>query len=310
MTRFGLCCIFREQPIRFRMCTAASLSGVSRSDALARLSALCRENAGSLLASLQYCHSHEIGAFRVVSSLLPLRTHPTAGYDIDELPDCEQILAAFDSCRTFAASNTIRLSFHPDQFVVLNSPRENVVESSLKELEHHGEMCDLIGADVINIHAGGVYGDRDSALERLVSNINRLSDRSRSRLTLENDDTSYTPVDLLPVCWREQIPLVYDVHHHRCLGDGCTVSEVTDMALTTWNREPLFHVSSPLEGWEGRNPRRHHDFVSSEDFPSEWCGLPITVEIEAKAKECAVLKLIEELSKGKDKRPAAGRATA
>lgn len=309
MIRFGLCCAFREQPLRFRTCTAASLTGVSRNDALARLSALCRENARSLLAALRYCHRQEIGAFRVVSSLLPLRTHPAVGYEIQELPDVEQILAAFDSCRTFAASNDIRTSFHPDQFVVLNSLREDVVKSSLKELEHHGEMCELVGADVINIHAGGVFGNRDSALERLVSNINRLSDRARSRLTLENDDTSYSPVDLLPVCWREQIPLVYDVHHHRCLSDGCAVNEVTDMALTTWNREPLFHMSSPAEGWAGPNPKRHHDYVSLVDFPPEWSDLPITIEIEAKAKELAVLKLMEEVRGEQDKRSPSGRAT-
>lgn len=109
-------------------------------------------------------------------------------------------------------------------------------------------------------------------------------------------DTCYTPLDLFPLCWREQIPLVYDIHHHRCFPDGFTIREATEMAITTWNREPLFHISSPIFGWKGPTPERHHDFVDPGDFPAEWLGLPITVEIEAKAKEVAVIKLIHEFN--------------
>lgn len=260
------------------------------------LSERCLQNAQSLRRALEYCRAHAIGAFRIQSNLFPLRTHPTVGYDIGELPDAEQIVEILESCRVYADSNDLRTSFHPDQFVVLNSLRPEVVESAIEELEHHGELAEMIGADTINVHAGGVYGDRQSALDRLAENINRLTDRARSRLTLENDDTSYAPVDLLPLCWREQIPLVYDVHHHRCLPDGFSVGEATEMALTTWDREPLFHISSPIDGWDGAAPRRHHDFIDSRDFPTEWLGLDITVEIEAKAKEVAVLKLMGDLA--------------
>lgn len=303
MIRFGLCCIFSDQPIRFRDTTAASISTLRRGDALAKLSELCLHNAGSLLAALKYCSDRGIGAFRIQSNLLPLRTHPVHGYEIGELTEAGQIVNVLKTCRSFAQSRNIRTSFHPDQFVVLNSLRPEVVASSIRELEHHGELCELVGADVINIHAGGVYGDRDSALDRLASNINRLSDRVRSRLTLENDDTSYAPVDLLPLCWREQLPLVYDVHHHRCLPDGFSVSEATELALTTWDREPLFHISSPLDGWSSPAPRRHHDFVFPGDFPTEWLDLPITVEIEAKAKEIAVLKLMDDLGNPRMRQP-------
>jgi UV DNA damage endonuclease len=218
-----------------------------------------------------------------------------SGYDIDELPDAEQVYSVLQTCLEFAASNDIRTSFHPDQFVVLNSLRSDVVESSIRELEHHGELSERVGADVINIHAGGVYGDKEAAMDRLESNIKKLSGRVRDRLTLENDDTSYTPVELLPLCWREQIPLVYDVHHHRCLPDGFSINEVTEMAITTWDREPLFHMSSPIDGWQETTPKQHHDFIFASDFPEEWLNLRITVDIEAKAKELAVLKLMNEL---------------
>ena len=128
------------------------------------------------------------------------------------------------------------------------------------------------------------------------------------RLTLENDDKVYTPADLLPVCAATSVPLVYDVHHHRCLPDGLSVAEITERARKTWRAEPLFHVSSPLEGWNGPKPARHHDYVDAGDFPVEWLGWPLTVDVEAKAKELAVIRLIADLprSHGADDAQRAG----
>jgi UV DNA damage endonuclease len=73
------------------------------------------------------------------------------------------------------------------------------------------------------------------------------------------------------------------------------VEEATDRAAETWNREPLFHISSPLEGWDGPQPSRHHDFIDMEDFPRCWRKMDITVEVEAKAKELAVGQLLAAL---------------
>ncbi|MGL4853930.1 MAG: UV DNA damage repair endonuclease UvsE, partial [Lentisphaeria bacterium] len=124
------------------------------------------------------------------------------------------------------------------------------------------------------------------------SNINSLPSNVKNRLTLENDDKIFTPQDLLPVCRITHIPLVYDIHHHRCNRDFLTEREATRLALLTWNREPLFHLSSPRNGWNNGDPKPHAEFISDEDFPPFWRGKPITVEIEAKAKEDAVLRCI------------------
>ena len=126
-----------------------------------------------------------------------------------------------------------------------------------------------------------------------------LSARARSRLALENDDRQFTPADLLPFCERFGLPMVYDAHHHRCKPDELSVPEATARAAATWGgREPYFHISSPRDGWGAREPRPHADYIDPTDVPREWLGMDITVDVEAKAKERAVLAVMEETSKG------------
>jgi UV DNA damage endonuclease len=295
MLRLGLCCIFRDQPIKFSHTTAAALGRMSREEGLAKLNRLALGNAESLMAALQYCAANGIGCFRINSQILPLKTHPTCGYTLADLPDGQEVERRFRACGQFVREHGLRTCFHPDQFVVLSSPREDVVASSLGEIEYQAEVAEWVGADVINVHGGGTYGDPPSALDRFARNLARLSDRARRLLTVENDDRVYTPAMLLPLCRAEGVPLVYDVHHHRCKPDGLAVEAVTDAALATWNREPLFHISSPIAGWDGPAPLRHHDFIDVADFPACWRSLDLTVEVEAKAKEVAVLRLKREL---------------
>lgn len=296
MIRLGLCCVFRDQPIKFVTTTATSISKMNRPAALAKLSVLCLANAESLLAALQFCATHQIGCFRVNSQILPLKTHPTCGYEVEELPGGEEIIRRFKLCGIFVKKNHLRTCFHPDQFVVLNSQRPEIVNSSLQELEYQAQVAEWIEADVINIHGGGAYGDKPKALSDFARNLDRLSNGARQRLTVENDDKIFAPFDLLPICKATGLPFVYDVHHHRCFSDSLSIEEATDHALATWNREPLFHISSPLEGWDGRKPERHHDFIDVNDFPHCWRQKRITVEVEAKAKEVAVEKLANDLN--------------
>jgi UV DNA damage endonuclease len=292
--RLGLCCLFANEPVTFRTVTATALLAGPPSSRPARIAAVCRHNADSLLAALQTVHRLGIGAFRVMSPLFPRMTHPEVGYTLEDLPGGEGIGAVLDQVRRYGAQHDIRLSFHPDQFVVLSSPTGQVVANALRELEYQGWLAEAIGADVINLHAGGVYGDKKAALARFAVAFDDLSPRVRSRLTLENDDISYTVADLLPLADRLGIPMVYDVHHHRCLPDLLSVEEATRLTGETWSgtgREQYCHLSSPRHGWSGANPRPHADYIDPDDIPDCWDGLPITVDVEAKAKELAVLRL-------------------
>ena len=298
MLRLGLCCIFREQPIRFKQTTAKILLTLPRTEQLQRLSALCRHNVETLLDALRYVAEKEFGAFRILSPFFPRYTHPAVGYALADLPDAGHIHRVLEKIRSFREQKDIRLSVHPDQFNVLSSPREGVIENTIRELEYQGELAELVGAEVINIHGGGSYGNKEEALCRLEANFQKLSKRVRSRLTLENDDVSYTPADLLPVCRRLNIPFVYDAHHHRCLPDTLDEREATEQCVALWKklgREPYFHISSPRNGWQQGSPKPHADYIDPDDFPPFWLDIDATIDVEAKAKELAVLRLKQDL---------------
>lgn len=298
MLRFGLCCIFKEQPIRFRQTTAKALHRLSRQDQLKKLSEICLANIQSLKMALQFAAANEIGAFRILTPLCPRYTHPEVGYSLDEMPTAEEIRSECAEIRSFRKGKDSRLSFHPDQFNVLSSPREEVVKKTVSELEYQGMLAELVGAEIINVHVGGSYGNKPDSLDRMARNFYLLSERVRSRLTLENDDVSYTPSDLLPVCEELGIPFVYDIHHHRCLPDGMSEQETTGRCVSLWQqfgREPYFHISSPRNGWQQGNPRPHADYIDPQDFPPCWLHLHATIDIEAKAKELAVIRLRKDL---------------
>lgn len=295
MLRLGLCCLFIEEPIGFNTTTATSLMKLKKQDAYLKLSNLCLKNARSLQEALIYCGTHGIGCYRVGSQILSAKTHPKVGYDLLDLPDGKEIIKAFQKCKAIAKKYSLRVVFHPDQFILLSSPNDEVTKRSIADLDYHAEVSELIGADVINIHGGGAYGNKQEALERVSRNLKRLSKAVRSRLTFENDDKTYTPQDLLPLCMNEGIPLVYDIHHHRCNPDEMSIEEATQRAIKTWNREPLFHISSPKHGWNGPNTNQHHDYIDVKDFPSSWRKLNVTIEVEAKAKELAVRRFYKHL---------------
>lgn len=298
--RFGLCCLFKNEPVSFRTTTVKTLSSMCCDEQLRKLSEICLDNTRQLLKALESVHKLGIGAFRIMSPLFPRMTHPDVGYVLTELPDGDAIAQLLALNRAFAEEHDIRLSFHPDQFVVLSSPNPIVVYNSVKELEYQGELSETLGADVINIHAGGVYGDKLSALRRLCEVITALPASVRDRLTLENDDISYTVRDLLPVCEKLSIPLVYDVHHHRCNPDGLSIEEATSLSAKTWcraGREQYCHISSPRAGWDGGNSRPHADYIDPADFPECWIGREMTLDVEAKAKELAVVRLMEDVKK-------------
>ena len=288
-----------DTPIKFRTTTVTYLKNLHAKggDQKGYLRKIIVDNISALEKSLEYCKTHHIGAFRVASTFFPAITHPDVQYTLEDFEDPGELFAGFKTCKQKAEEYDIRLTTHPSQFILLSSPNDDVTDKSISDLDYHAYLCDLMGGDVINIHVGGAYGDKEAAVARVKKNFEKLSPAVQSKLTLENDDKTYGALEVANICKDLEIPFVYDVHHHRCLKDSLSMEEATDLALKTWNREPLFHISSPLEGYKGKAPERHHDYINAQDFPEYWKTLdPLTVDIEAKAKELAIAKLQEDLA--------------
>ncbi len=315
MVRLGLCCTFLEEPIKFRTTTVRYASSLGARERRAFLNEIALHNVAALRSAIDWCAAHGIGAFRVQSGLLPLYTHPEGGWNRDS-PTAKGVREGLAAVGRHRAAVDVRLSFHPDQFVVPGSKNPATVEMGLRELEYTAEVCELIGAEQMTIHGGGAVDGKEAALERLAVGLARLSARARRLVVLENDDRTYTVKDLLPICQRLSIPLVYDVHHHRCNPDGLSVEEATELAAQTWNgREPWVHLSSPAQGWKTGDPKPHSDYIDPKDVPACWLARSLTIDVEAKAKELAVVKLQRQLTgspaRGSGSRPPPpSRATA
>lgn len=301
MIRWGLCCQFVDADIKFRAATHRYVSGLAPGAQRDYLAGIARDNAAALAEAVRYCAALGVGAFRINSQILPLATHPVTGYTLASLDEAADLAAEFAAVRPLAESLGVRLSFHPDQFVVLNSERERVRDASRQELEVQAYLAELVGADLLTLHVGGATGGVAAAIDRLERALDTVSPRVRSRLGFENDDRLFHPSDLLPFCQRAGVAMVYDSHHHRCHPDGLSVEEASLRAAETWAprdpavgfaaREPYFHVSSPRDGWDAKNPRPHADYVDPADVPPVWRRMDVTVDVEAKEKERAVLTI-------------------
>lgn len=300
LPRLGLCCTFAVEPIRFRTTTIAQLSRLaarSPEGAFEFYATLVRENLTTLESVMRWCVDQGVRAFRVGSDLWPRATHPLVAGWIERLVNDPTVLAQCARIQLAARTGGVRLSEHPDQFLVGNSLRPDVVLGTIAELEWRGRLGALLGIEVICLHVGSGAPDRESALMRWEGTLERLSPAVLSRLAFENDDRVFTPADILPASMAWGIPMVYDAHHHRVHGDALSEDDATLLAIASWgDREPYFHISSPRAGWDAGDARPHHDEIDVDDWPAIWteladAGQPFTVDIEAKGKERALLSL-------------------
>ena len=237
--------------------------------------------------------------FRIGSDLFPWASE----YKISELKDIEQIKQWLHSAGVMAKTHGIRLTSHPGPFNVLVSPHQHVVEKCVVDLSIHGELFDMIGLsrtpyNKINIHLGGAYGDKESAMDRFCKNFELLPESVRSRLTVENDDkeSMYSVKELYNGIYnRIGVPIVFDYHHHRFCDGGLSEQEALELAISTWPKDitPVTHYSesrSTEQLDESIRPQAHSDYVY--DYIDNY-GNDIDIMVEAKHKELAVAKYLE-----------------
>lgn len=251
---------------------------------------LISDNLRDLMIILEWNRDNDIKLFRMSSQIFPFCTHKTYGYSIDKWKYYLKDIGKF------ANKNNIRLTFHPSQFCVLSSTREEVIDNTIKEIDHHSNILDIMGCDknsVIVIHGGS---KQEGALERFKKNFYKLSSSSQSRLVLENCETCFKVEDLLPVCKYLNIPLVLDYHHYN-LNHDVELSFLMKYILLTWSKRkirPKFHLSESNPGCarDLTSRRKHSDIVYNlpDLLPDD-----IDLMIEAKLKERSIPLLKKKL---------------
>lgn len=255
-------------------------------------------NVKDLLTILKWNKKNKINFFRVSSDILPWASH----YDLKMLPQFNEIKTILTDIGTFANNNMMRLTFHPGPFNVLTSPKESVVKNTIKDLELHGILCDLLNLsespfNKINIHCNGVYGDKKSAMDRFCSNFELLSNSVKKRLTIENDDkeSMYSVKDLIYINEKIGIPIVFDIHHHKFCSGGISEKEALELAISTWPKtiKPVIHYSeskSEHENDDTIKKQAHSNYINQ--LPSDY-GYELDVMVEAKAKEKAIIPFLK-----------------
>jgi UV DNA damage endonuclease len=259
---------------------------------------LSLQNARDLFTILQWNNHNNIKVFRLSSDMFPWCSE----YGIENSPYYLRIKTILEACGNYAKKHGIRVTCHPGPFNVLVSPTQRVVDNTIRDLEIHGQIFDMMGLsrtpyNKINIHCNGVYGDKKSAMDRFCKNFDRLSDAVKTRLTVENDDKAsmYSVKDLMYIHERIGIPIVFDYHHHKfCTGD-LSEQEALELALSTWpdGIKPIVHYSESKalhESNESLKPQAHSDYIN--ELPNLY-GNDVDVMVEAKAKELSILPYIK-----------------
>ncbi len=233
--------------------------------------------------------------FRLSSDLIPFASHDVCTLDWQSRFR-EEFAAIAEKVRRYG----MRVSTHPGQYVLLNSPREEVVSASFRELEYHADLLDLAGADStgkIQIHLGGTYGDKPAAIDRFSENFPRLPEKVKRRLVVENDERQYSLADCVTLYEKTGIPILFDAFHHSLFNNGETYPEALQKVTQTWNPSrdgvPLVDYSNQAEGKQKGAHTDHIDEVDFRQFLEETRAFAFDIMLEIKDKENSAAEALQ-----------------
>lgn len=295
MTNIGYACINMTLGKKGILTGRAMRKATLEAKGLEHASQLALQNALDLEQILKWNYENDIFFFRLGSDLFPWGNK----VDVYQFPDIDDICKVLKRCGDYAHTHSIRITTHPGPFNLLASPREDVVINTIKDLEMHALLFDMMGLsrspyNKINIHVGATYGDKFAAAETWCRNFLRLSEGVRARLTVENDDKAsmYSVRDLYELIHQKTgVPIVFDYHHHTFCDGNMSEFEALELAASTWPADirPVAHYSESKSLHESNdkiNPRAHSDYV--HNFINTY-DIDVDIMIEAKAKELALL---------------------
>ncbi|MHC0038560.1 UV DNA damage repair endonuclease UvsE [Pseudoneobacillus sp. C159] len=278
----------------------------NRESAIRKLEKIAQTNLHNTLRILKHSVASEIRFYRLTSRLIPLANH-------DELLDWEYHKPLKPQLREigdFIRKHQIRVDFHPDHFVLINSSQAHILKNSINTLKLHYRLLKTMGINPTHrcvMHVGGKYNDTESSLEQFIESWMNVPSSIQKMIMLENDDTSFTVEDTLYLCEKLDIPLVFDYHHHLAHHQNDNWEVHWERVVHTWSQSPLpikMHISSPKSTKEFRH---HSDFIEVEMFFKFLNAIKGSVPqidcmIEAKRKDEALFQLMEEIKERKDVR--------
>jgi UV DNA damage endonuclease len=251
-------------------------------------------NLKCLIEILKFNVKHDLYFFRISSDLVPFASHPVCGFKWEK-HFADELTYIGDLIR----QNEIRISMHPDQFTLINSPDRKIYERSVSELLYHSKVLDCMGLDLsakIQIHIGGVYSDKNKSMERFVMRYEKLDTRIRSRLVIENDDRLYSLRDCVCIFKETGIPILFDVFHHEILNSGETLEEAFKLFVRTWRMNdgiPMVDYSSQENGQRIGTHARSIDIGKFRKFMNDTRAFDFDIMLEIKDKERSAIEAVK-----------------
>jgi UV DNA damage endonuclease len=247
-----------------------------------------KENLDCLNKIIDFNIENGILFFRIGSGLIPFASHPVC--QIDWIKEFQN---EFKAIGQKIKKHNMRISMHPDQFVVLNALNNEIVQRSCLEIEYHTQVLDVLGLDStakVQIHLGGVYGDKKKSKHRFKNNLKLLSLESLSRLVVENDDRSYSLQDCLQI----GIPVLFDTLHHSCLNQGESLLEAIKLANNTWSSQDGCLMIDYSSQRPDSRIGRHIESIDEDDFRYFLQQLTVEADVmlEIKDKEKSALRAL------------------
>jgi UV DNA damage endonuclease len=260
-----------------------------------------RETVASNLAGLQeilaWNVTHGLLYFRIGSEIIPFASHPVCRVDWKR-----EFAGELKALGDYIRDHSIRIAMHPDQFNLLHSPRVEVVERTVQELVYHAEILDALGLNKtakIQIHVGGVYGDKANSLRRFVQGYDVLPLFVKKRLVIENDDRLYSLADCLKIHFQTGIPVLLDTFHHELLNAGETIGEAVEMAGETWDENDGVLLVDYSTQEPGARIGKHAETIDLNHFSrfiQATNNFAYDVMLEIKDKEKSALAVVELIS--------------
>lgn len=269
---------------------------LNENDRILKLDSIIKENFNNLKQILKYNIKNNIHFYRLSHNIIPLATHDSVNFDY-----INPYKKEFETIGTIIKLYNIRTDTHPDQFCVLNSLNQKVLNNSIKILNFH---YNIFKAMKINgktiLHVGGAYNNKEKAIKRFITNFKKLDKHIQNMIILENDDKVFNIKDTLYICETLNIPMILDYHHYKCNNEGENIKDYLDRILKTWNNQklnPKMHFSSPKNKREFRS---HSYYIDAKDFIDflemiKEYNKDIDIMLECKGKDMALFKLVREL---------------